>query len=350
MGAVNLFLQGRQPGDATLALLAADGMLAVLAELRHGEARAREIESRVPGITRRTALRRLRALAAHGYASAIGEDDTGRSPVGRRGSSPGSSPASPGPSSANRSGPSRAPYALTELGRECLPGVVEAAARCERTWFPAPSRAPGDAGLWVIGQIVDLPARAIVRALADAPLRQSELLARQQQFARSTLFGRLKMLSSCDLLRRKEHGGEVRYALTDGARHLVVVALRAAACEGRAVGVREDPPLAAPDLPGLLHMLAPLARVDRELAGACRWRLDSPGAEPGADTHLTARAGRIAALDAVPPTVAPDADGVARADVWGDALLRGDPSRIHVNGDRGLFDAIFGGLTATLLV
>jgi DNA-binding HxlR family transcriptional regulator len=334
---------GRQPGDATLALLAEDGMLAVLAELRRGEARARDIESRVPGITRRTALRRLRTLAAHGYAGAIGEEGTGRSSMGRRGSSP-------DPSPAGQRGPARAPYVLTELGRVCLPRVVEAAARCERKWWPPPSRAPVDAGLWTIGLIVDLPARAIVRALADAPLRQSELLARQPQFARSTLLGRLRMLSSCGLLVREAHPPrEVRYGLTDGARQLVVVALRAAACEGQGAGAREDPSPAAADLPGLLHMLAPLARVDRELAGACRWRLDSPGGEPRADTYLTARSGRIAAL-ATAPTVAPEADGVARPEVWCEALLRGDPSRILVNGDRALFDAIFGGLAAALLV
>ncbi len=333
---------GRQPGDATLALLAADGMLAVLAELRRGEARARDIESRVPGITRRTALRRLRALAAHGYASAISEDDSGRSAVGRRGSSPDPSP--PG-----QRRPARAPYALTELGRGCLQWVVEAAVRCERKWCPPPSSAPGDPGLWTISLIVDLPSRAIVRALADAPLRQSELLARQPQFARSTLLGRLQMLSSCGLLVRKAHPPrEVRYGLTDGARHLVVVALRAAACGGQGAGAREDPPPAAADLPGLLHMLAPLARVDRELAGACRWRLDSPGGELGVDTYLTARSGRIAALGAA-PTVAPEADGLARPEVWCEALLRGDPSRILVSGDRALFDAIFGGLTAALL-
>lgn len=348
----------RQPGDATLALLADDGMLAVLAELRRGPARPREIESNVPGITRRTALRRLQTLAAHGYASAIGEDDARSSSAGRRGSSPDRSPTPLGPSPAARTGPARAPYALTEPGRERLPRVIEAAARWERKWCPPPSpRAPGTAGLWAIGLIVDLPARAIVRALADAPLRQSELLARQPQFARSTLLGRLRMLSACGLLAREAHPPrEVRYGLTDGARQLVVVALRAADCEGRSVGlsasrsvdVREGSSLAAADLPGLLHVLAPLARVDRKLAGACRWRLDLPGAAPEVDTHLTVRSGRIAALGAA-PTTAPDADAVARPEVWCEALLRGDPSGILVSGDRTLFEAIFNGLTAALL-
>lgn len=383
MGEVNLFSQGLQPGDTTLALLAADGMLAILAELRHGPARAREIEARVPGITRRTALRRLQTLAAHGYASVRSEDNTRQSAEGRRESSPAPSPAgrresSPSlPAPAERRGPARAPYALTELGRECLSQVIEAAAHCERTWCPSPSppSRPGKEGLWTIELVADLPARAIVRALADAPLRQSELLARQPQFARSTLLGRLRMLSSCGLLDREVHPPrEVRYALTDGARHLAVVALRAAACEGQAAaarlrerqatdvrerqasGARENhQPAAGPDLPGLLHVLAPLARVDREIVGVCRCRLDSPGPGPGpgpergADTYLTARAGRIAALGAA-PTVALDADCVAGPEAWGGALLSGDPSPIQViGGDRTLFEAIFAGLAAALL-
>jgi DNA-binding HxlR family transcriptional regulator len=326
-----------QLGDATLALLADDGMLAVLGELSRGEVRARDIESSVPGVTRRTALRRLQTLTAHGYARVTSDVDTGRLPAGRKEASPGSSPA-------GRRAPSRAPYVLTRLGRECLPKVIDAAAYCERKWCPPPSPAPGASGLWAIKLVADLPARSIVRALADAPLRQGELLARLPLFARSTLLGRLKMLSSCDLLAREGRPGEVRYRLTDGARHLVVVALRAAYCEGRWVGAREDSSLAGDDLPGLLHMLAPLARVDREIAGACRWRLDSPGA----DTYLTVRSGRIAALGAA-PTVAPDADGVARPEIWGEALLSGDPSGISVTGDRALFDAIFNGLTAALL-
>jgi DNA-binding HxlR family transcriptional regulator len=331
--------QGRQPGDATLALLAADGMLAVLAELhRRGEVRARDIESNLPGITRRTALRRLQTLAAHGYASVTGESDAGRPPAGWRGSSPGST-------AAGRPGPARAPYALTELGRGCLPKVVEAAARCERQWCPPPPlRRSASAGLWTIELVADLPARAIVRALADAPLRQGELLARQPQFARSTLLGRLKMLSSSGLLVREAHSThEVRYGLTDGARHLAIVAVRAAACEGRRSGARESLP--ADDLPGLLHVLAPLARVGREIAGACRWRLNY---SPESDTYLTARAGRIAALGAI-PTAALDADGLASAGIWGAALLSGERSQILVTGDEALFDAIFGGLSAALL-
>jgi DNA-binding HxlR family transcriptional regulator len=325
-----------QLGDATLALLADDGMLAVLDELNRGEVRARDIESSVPGVTRRTALRRLQTLAAHGYAIARSGDEAARPPAGRGKVTPGSP--------AGQSGPLRAPYALTELGRECLPKVVEAAAHCEWKWCPPPAGAPERAGLWTIKLVADLPARSIVRALADAPLRQGELLARLPLFARSTLLGRLKMLYSYDLLAREAHSGEVRYGLTDGARHLVVVALRAADCEGRWAGAREDPSLAGDDLPGLLHVLAPLARVDREIAGTCRLRLDSPGA----DTYLTVRSGRIAALGAA-PTVAPDADGVARAEVWGKALLSGDPSGISVTGNRALFGGIFGGLTAALL-
>jgi DNA-binding HxlR family transcriptional regulator len=382
---------GRQPGDATLALLATDGMLAILAKLRHGPVRAREIEATVPGTARRTALRRLQALATHGYASARDEDDrggptevsreslSGSSSRGRRESS--STPASVGPQ-----GPARGPYMLTELGRGCLSEVVEAAAHCERKWCPPPSAPqPGEAGLWTIELVADLPARAIVRALADAPLRQGELLAHLPQFARSTLLGRLKMLSSCGLLDREAHPPRgVRYALTEGARHLAVVALRAAACEGQAAaGARErqatdarerqaagsregkmtvaderqaaaaleNHPTAGADLPGLLHVLAPLARVDREIAGACRCRLDSPGAgvEPRGDTYLTARAGRIAALGAA-PTIAPDTDCVAGPEAWGEALLSGDPSPIRViGGDRTLFEAIFAGLSAALL-
>ena len=297
-----------QPGDATLALLADDGMLAVLAELRRGPARPREIESQRPGDH---AAHRPASPANARRAWVCERDERGRRrPRLRRGA--GILARRPRPRLAvtrRRRGPARAPYALTELGRERLPKVVEAAARWERKWCPPPSpRAPGTAGLWTIELIADLPgavdrpragrraaaperaagASAAIRALDAARAPADAVLVRPAR-PRSPRAARGSLRA--DRRRPPSRRGRAPCRRLRG---------RSVGRRDRSADAREDPSLAAADLPGLLHVLAPLARVDRKLAGACRWRLDLPGAEPGADTHLTVRSGRIAALGAAP--------------------------------------------------
>lgn len=311
-------------GLSTLRLLAEDCMLTVLAELRRGPVRTSDIETRAAGIPRWTALRRLHSLTDAGFARTL--DDADRRGRGRARSS-------------------QAPYVLTRLGREYLLQVPAAAAHCERTWCSSPPGQPDAPGLWVLGLVADQATRALARALADAPLRTADLQVRLPHLRRSTLLRRLRSLPGRGVLVREEHGGEVRYALTDGARHLVIVPLRAAQCEWRRA-TPADRALSG-DLPGLLHVLAPLARTPQSTSGTCRWHVEANG-RLETDIYLAVASGKIAALNAAPVT-APQAISHATPEVWCEALLHGDPSTIATTGDRTVFDAVFEALSSALL-
>jgi len=311
-------------GLTTLRLLAEDCMLTVLGELSRGPVRAGDIETRAEGIPRWTALRRLHSLAHAGFARTLGDGD-------RRGR--------------GRARSSQAPYILTRLGREYLLQLPTAAARCEQTWCTPPVQTPDAPGLWVLGLVADPPTRALARALADAPLRTADLQVRLPHVRRSTLLRRLRTLPDHGVLVREEHGAEVRYALTDGARHLVIVPLRAAQCEWRRA-TPADRALSG-DLPGLLHVLAPLGRTPQSTSGTCQWHVDAHG-RLETDVYLTLASGKIAALNAAPVT-APQAVSHATPEVWCEALLHGDPSTIATTGDHALLNAVFGALSSALL-
>ena len=315
----------RQLGDATLDLLADECILTVLCELSDGPARASEIEARAPGVSHRTVTRCLQSLARAGFVAAV------RAPL-------------KSPGERCRPGRPQAPYALTELGRELLRGVARAAVRCEQAWRPSPEPY-GAPGLWVLKLVGDHHTRALARALADAPLTPTELEVRLPDLARSTFRERLRTLRGAGVLVRDRHRGEARYALADGARRLAIVALRAALCECRRAAPADR--ALGGDLPGLLHMLAPVGRIPRGASGVCRWRLDAK-TKPAVDIHLTATSGRIAALS-TPPLTEPEAVSHATPQAWGEALLGGDPSAIATSGDAVLFEAVFGGLSAALL-
>ena len=312
-------------GLGVLRLLAADCMLTVLGELSRGPVRARDIETRAAGIPRWTALRRLQSLARGGFVGPVPDPDARREH--------------------GRSGSPQARYTLTDLGREYLLEVPAAAAHCEHTWCAPPPDQPNTPGLWVLGLVADPPTRALARALADAPLRSADLQVRLPHVRRSTLLRRLRTLPGCGALLREEHGGEVRYALTDGARHLVIVPLRAAQCEWRRATPADR--VLSGDLPGLLHVLAPLARTPQSASGTCQWHLDLNGRlETG--IYLAVASGKIAALNAAPVT-APQAVSHATPEVWCEALLHGDPSTIATTGDHTLLNAVFSALNSALL-
>jgi DNA-binding HxlR family transcriptional regulator len=234
---------------------------------------------------------------------------------------------------------------LTGLGRECLLGLVNAAADCEQRWCAPPVTAPALPGLWVLRLAADQPAREMSRALAGAPLRTAELHLRLPHLPRSTLLRRLRTLPGCGVLVREEHGGEVRYGLSEGARHLVIVPLRAAQCEWRrARGVDKA---RHGDLPALIHILAPLGRSSHDTSGTCQWRTGLQG-RLESDVYLAASAGRIAALPTAPAT-APQAVSHASPEAWCEALLHGEPGTIGTTGDQALFHAVFGALSSALL-
>lgn len=311
-------------GLGTLRLLAEECMLAVLDELTRGPVSAGDIETRAVGIPRWTALRRLHSLAQAEFARTLGDADR---PKRGRARSP------------------QASYTLTRLGREYLLRVPAAAAHCERTWCPPPPKQPDTPGLWVLGLVADPPTRALARALADAPLRTADLQVRLPHVRRSTLLRRLRTLPDCGVLVREGQRGEARYALTDGARHLAIVPLRAAQCEWRRAS-SADRALSG-DLPGLLHVLAPLARTPQSTSGTCQWHLDANGSLE-TDIYLAVASGKIAALTTAPVT-APQAVSHATPEAWCEALLRGDPSSIVGTGDDELFSAVFDALSSALL-
>lgn len=312
-------------GLGALRLLAEDCMLAVLGELSHGPVRARDIEARVAGVPRWTALRRLQSLARDGFVNAIGGADARHEHGG--------------------ADAAQVRYEITDLARDYLLEVVAAAAHCEQVWCPPPPEQPDAPGLWLLGLVADPPTRALARALADAPLRSVDLRVRLPQVRRSTLLRRLRALPGYGVLVREEHRAEVRYALTDGARHLVIVALRAARCEWRRAAP-SDRALGG-DLPGLVHVLAPLARTTRSMSGICQWHVDA-GGRLETDVYLAVASGKIAVLSAAPLT-ASQAVGHAAPEVWCEALLHGDPSTIATAGDHELFNAVLGALSSVLL-
>ena len=284
-------IERRQLGDATLDLLTDESTLVTLNELSVGPARAVDIEARVPGIARWTALRRLRALADSGFASPV--DDETRSPRAAR-----------------QSG-TKVPYALTALGRDRLLEVVAAAAHCEATWCSPPAMRPLQPGLWVLRLVADHHTRAVGQALASAPLRPSDLRVRLPHLGRSTINRRLRDLPAVGVLARETYAGEVRYSLTDGARHLAIVRLRAAQCEWDRTSRQVEP---GRDLPIIVRVLAPLGRIGPDVGGTCHWRFDA-GSAPEPEIYLAAAAGRIAALDTGPPTL-PQAVGRATPRQW----------------------------------
>jgi DNA-binding HxlR family transcriptional regulator len=316
----------QQLGDATLDLITDGSTLAVLSELSGGPVSALEIEDRAQGIPRWTAFRRLQLLERDGFVSLAHESETL-------------------PHKKDRRAATRAPYALTELGREFLLEIAAAAARCEQTWCPPPPARLGAPGLWALGIVKNSHTRALLRALADGPLRSAELQVRLPHLAHSTLMRRLKTLPESGILVREKHAGKVRYALTDSARHLAILPLRAAQCEWRRA-TPSDRALSG-DLPGLLHVLAPLARIPSDTNGACGWHLDSKTTLE-TDIYLTAASGKVATLNAAPTTI-PQAVSHATPKVWCEALLHGDPSRIVTTGDDALFGSVFSGLSAALL-
>jgi len=187
--------------------------------------------------------------------------------------------------------------------------------------------------------------REITLLLADGPLCTTDLDGRTPRLGRSALRRRLRELLLAGLLERRD-GGRIPllYELTDGARHLALVAMRA----GRWEWQWSRPPHPAPgrDLDQLLHMLAPVAHVSEPVAGICQLHLDAGDAEHP-DIYIAARAGNVLALPGA-PAAAPEAAGHATPAVWCDALLRRE-GPIAMSGDEELLAAVIGALSTALL-
>jgi DNA-binding HxlR family transcriptional regulator len=311
---------GDQLGERTVTLVDDVFMLAILRELQRAPAHAKDISRRADGVSVAGVRSRLRLLARDEFVVAV--DETGR-----------------------RVPPHvRAPRnALHEMTDVVGPAVLEMIDECEgweRRWFRADQL--GDPGMLALGHVADPASRAIVRALADGPLRTSELEARVPEVAHTLLFGRLAELTEQQLLLREGRGRNVSYTLRRAIRELATVMLRAAHCESlRATA--EDRSLSA-DSWGLLHVVAPLAEIPTGLTGILLVHVESPRIE---DVYLSAAAGRITAL-AVPPLGEPQATAGASTLAWCDVFFGGDPAQIPTDADPGLVSAIFLALTRAM--
>ncbi len=313
-----------QLGVCVLKLLAEEWMVAVLGGLADGALRPAELERRLPDAGHSLVMRRLHRLLESELVTY--EHRPGQPPHAR------SAPV-----------PHEAHYDLTDAGRALLEVTAEAR-RWEQTWCSQDERR-GPAGALAIALTADEHMRDITLLLADGPLCTTDLDGRTPGLGRSALRRRLRGLVLAGLLERRD-GGRIPllYELTDGARHLALVAMLAGRWEWQ--WSRPQHPAPGSDLGKLLHMLAPVAHVSEPMTGICRLHLDADGAEHP-DIYLAARAGNVLALPGA-PGAPPEAVGHATPAAWCDALLRRE-GPIATSGDEELLAAVIAALSTALL-
>jgi DNA-binding HxlR family transcriptional regulator len=301
-----------QLGVSILRLLAEGSTIQILQELTNGPLRPNELEQRLPDVAHSALMRRLAELAQKGAVTH--ERIAGLPP--------------------------RAYYSLADAGQALLQ-IPEASERWERRWSQARRDAP-DA--WPLRLLADERARAIMRMLADEPLRPIDLERRPPGVGRSATRRRLGPLLLGGILTRTQDDGQVRYALTPGARRLGLIKMLAAHWEWH--WTKPGHPLPVWDLPGLLRLLAPATRISESLVGVCRLQIDSHGVHK-ADIYLAAQNGKLAALP-LAPEHPPHADGHAPPQVWCDALLRRHLTGITTTGNWMLMADVLSSVNALL--
>ena len=316
--------QQHQLGVPVLKLLAEESMVAILDGLADGALRPAELERRIPDAGHSLVMRRLHRLLDSELVTY--EHLPGQPPHAR-----------------SARIPHEAHYDLTDAGRALLEVPAEAG-RWERTWCSQAERR-GPPGALAIALTADEHMREITLLLADGPLCTTDLDGRTPGLGRSALRRRLRDLVLAGLLERRD-GGRIPllYELTDGARHLALVAMRAGRWEWQWSRPRHPEP--GRDLDRLLHMLAPVAHVSEPVVGICRLHLDAGGADDP-DIYLAARAGDVLALPGA-PAARPEAVGHATPAAWCDALLRRE-GPIAMSGDEELLAAVIGALSTALL-
>lgn len=303
-----------QPGDASLGLLAPEWTAAIVGELADEPLRPAELKQRLPGAPHATLMGRLGDLAR---ARIVARDGVAGSPR-------------------------HVEYALTERGRG-LTEIVAEAARSE------PERPAGagerPAGEPICRLIASRRSRAIGRTLAHGPLAQAEIERSLPGVPRSSLERCLRELLRAGAVDERPELSSERalYELSDYGRGLARLVLLAARWEWRWLDVRERP---RSDVCGLVHTIAPLARIAPELEGACRLHVLEPAGEPLVD--VSAARGKISALP-LAPTVPIYAHARAGAGEWGRALLECDPGGIAIDGDGELLHAVIVALGAGML-
>ena len=313
-----------QLGVRALKLLAEESMVAVLGGLADGALRPAELEHALPDAGHSVVMRRLRHLLECELVTY--EHRPGQPPHAR------SAPI-----------PHEAHYDLTDAGRALLEVIAEAG-RWEQAWCSRVERR-GPAGALAVKLTADEHMRKIGLLLVDGPLCTTDLDGRAPGLGRSALRRRLRVLVLAGLLERRNRGrAPLLYELTEGARHLALVAMLAGRWEWQ--WSRPGHPAPGRDLDELLHMLAPVARIAEPMAGICQLHLDAGGADEP-DIYLAARAGNVLALPGA-PAGPPEAVGHATPAAWCDALLRRE-GPIAMSGDQELLAAVIGALSTALL-
>lgn len=193
-------------------------------------------------------------------------------------------------------------------------------------------------------------ARLVLRTLAEGPLAFVELQRRVPGLSAGTLDRALGNLRELGAVRVEPLStpGHPRYQLTDAARRLGRVAVLTARWRWRWAADVATPD--AGDLPGLVQLIAPLARAPRNLDGGCQLAVEPARhwqqAEPLAVWMRVAGA-RLSTL-ALPPVAEVQTRLAASAPAWCDALLSGSVEGIQVFGDRSLAEAVVEALARVL--
>jgi DNA-binding HxlR family transcriptional regulator len=301
-------------GERALKLLADGRVVALLHEMSDGPLRPVELERRLSGIGHAPLIERLGRLSREPVGLCERFDDDNARAVR---------------------------YGLSERGRD-LAEIVAEAARREQAPSGENAVPPGARALRLTAHGCN---RAIARALAHAPLGLAELERSLPHIAHASLTRHLHQL--CDggavAVRSASESGRMVYEPTAEGRRLALLVVLAARWEDRWAPDRRRP--ARSDVHGLVHVIAPLARVVPGVAGACRLHVLAPPGEPAID--LAAGAGRLSALALAPPAPL-DAHGRATARAWVDALLDCDPAQIAAEGDRALLSAVVAALSTAL--
>jgi DNA-binding HxlR family transcriptional regulator len=300
-----------QPGDVALGLLGPEWTAAIINELATGPLRPAALKRQLPGAAHATLMARLKNLT--------------QQEIIVRECIPGS--------------PLHVVYALTERGRQ-LVDIVAEAARVERQ---RPSAGDRPAGERILRLIASRRSRAIGRTLAHGPLTEAEIERSLPGVPHSSLERCLgELVHAGAVSERRERPSHAQYELSAYGRRLTRLVLLAAQWERRWLDPDTQP---QSDVGGLVHLIAPLARIAPALEGACRLHVLEPAGEPPVD--ISVATGRISALP-LAPTVPIEAHARAGAREWGRALLESDPSGITVEGSRQLFDAAIVALGAAL--
>jgi DNA-binding HxlR family transcriptional regulator len=304
-------------GTHCLNLLSDEATVCVLVCLRGQAISAAEIQEANPGLGYGVVRSRLRKLVQCGL---VEQPDHGRPRSG---------------------GAHRA--SLTPAGL-AIQTVIDAAAACEADWIIR-TDSFGPPGIKVLQFASDRRFKAIARLLAHGSLRAHDLGNRIPGVSHGTLERRLRHGRDAGLILASKEGREAWHTLTDSGRRMASVALYAARWEWTFGEC--DKGLLASDLAGVIHQLAPLTRIPKEINGICLLR-EEWHTTLRSEIYLAAGRGRLTGLVLSPL----EQDMVARGTpkLWAQALVTGKPAGITTTGDETLLAAVIDGFSREIRV